>query len=182
MNVKAEITPLAKNVQAPAAVIMFVEVGLEIPNDGGEVHIGIVLGASAGAKPLPETVTIVPTGPEEGFRVIVGTGAVTKIDAEAERVGKSCTVTEYKPGATLAITNEAVRVLKVAIFVHDVVIIAGLGVTNEQLAAALAKPVPVTVTVVPGGPEMGLKEIVGGRTWNATEAESPPGLAVAVTV
>ena len=139
---------------------------------------------SEGLNPLPDTTTETPCAPEVGLSEITGARLVTCIDAEAESVGPgSCTVTPYKPGATLAMTNDAVKVLLPKLRVHGCgEFITTLGVTNEHVPAAVENPVPVTVMVVPGGPEVGLKEIVGGRTSNGTEAESPPGLALAVTV
>ncbi len=74
MNVKSDNTPLAENVHEVAVLIILAEVGLEIPYGEvvyGEVQEGIVP-TSAGANPLPETVTTVPTAPNVGFNVILG--------------------------------------------------------------------------------------------------------------
>ena len=71
VNVNWFSAPPAVNVHAVAAVITLLEVGLEIPKLGGEVQDARVP-ASAGEKPVPDTVTVVPTAPEVGLREIVG--------------------------------------------------------------------------------------------------------------
>ena len=76
MKLNADNTP-AVNVHVPAAVTMLVEVGLEIPYGGAEVPQLGPIDTSPGAKPLPETVTTVPTGPEIGLSIIVGEVLVT---------------------------------------------------------------------------------------------------------
>ncbi len=75
MNVKSDNTPPAENVHEVAVLIILAEVGLEIPY-GGEEQEEIVL-ASAGANPLPETVTTVPTAPDVGLNAIVGEVLIT---------------------------------------------------------------------------------------------------------
>ena len=70
MKVKALNAPPAEKAHEPGPLITVVEVGLEMPKIP-EVQEGIVP-ASAGAKPLPDTVTTVPTGPELGLSMIVG--------------------------------------------------------------------------------------------------------------
>jgi len=75
VKLKAESTPPAENVHEAGPEITVVDVGLEIPNVP-EIQEGMVI-ASAGAKPLPETVTTVPSGPDVGLSVIVGKVPVT---------------------------------------------------------------------------------------------------------
>ena len=70
VKLKAVNSPLAEKVHEPGLVITLVEVGLEIPY-GGALHDEIVP-ASPMAKPLPDTVTTVPTGPDFGLTAIVG--------------------------------------------------------------------------------------------------------------
>jgi len=73
VNVKAFKTPPEVNVHAPGVPAEITPgVGLEIWGQGAAKAL-----ASAGAKPLPVTVTIVPTGPEVGLSLIVGAEAVT---------------------------------------------------------------------------------------------------------
>jgi hypothetical protein len=75
MNVNADNTPLAENVHVSDNVTTLVEVGLEIPYGGLRQ---LVIGpTSAGAKPVPETVTVVPIGPEVGLSEILGAVDVT---------------------------------------------------------------------------------------------------------
>jgi hypothetical protein len=73
VNVKGANTPVLRNVHALGVRdAITAGVGLEIWGQGAAKGK-----ASAGAKPLPDTVTIVPSGPKVGLRVIVGVEAVT---------------------------------------------------------------------------------------------------------
>ena len=76
MKLKAVNSPLAEKVHEPELVITPVEVGLVRPNGGDTVH-GEIGPTSAGAKPLPDTVTTVPTGPDVGLTMIDGRVLVT---------------------------------------------------------------------------------------------------------
>jgi hypothetical protein len=68
VNVKGDNTPLLRNVHAPGVPdAITAGVGLEIWEQGATK-----LPASGTAKPLPDTVTTVPTGPDDGVTVIVG--------------------------------------------------------------------------------------------------------------
>jgi len=71
VNVNADNAPPAEKMHEPGLVTMLPEVGLVRPKLGAAKQPEIVP-ASAAAKPLPETVTTVPTGPEVGLREIVG--------------------------------------------------------------------------------------------------------------
>ena len=71
MKLKAANSPVAMKVHEPGSLITVVEVGLEIPY-GGAVLQGEIFPASPIAKPLPETVTTVPTGPDVGLTEMVG--------------------------------------------------------------------------------------------------------------
>ena len=51
-----------------------------------------------------------------------------------------------------------------------------------QAASVNEKSEPVTVTVVPAGPEVGLSTIAGGSTVKIDVATSAPGLPVTVIV
>ena len=70
MNVNAFNAPLAVKMHVPAPVTT-PGVGLESGPQPAK------LPKSAGAKPLPETVTVVPTGPDVGLSVILGAELVT---------------------------------------------------------------------------------------------------------
>ena len=74
VNVKGANTPVLRNVHALGErAVITAGVGLEIWGQGAAKGK-----ASPGAKPLPETVTIVPSGPEVGLSgVIVGVEAIT---------------------------------------------------------------------------------------------------------
>ena len=76
MNVNDDNAPPAENVHEAGLVIMLPEVGLVRPKLGGAKQNRMVL-ASAGAKPLPDTVTTVPIGPDVGLSEIVGEVLVT---------------------------------------------------------------------------------------------------------
>jgi hypothetical protein len=65
VNVKGDNTPLLRKTQVPGVVII-AGVGLEICGQAAKVP------ASVDAKLLPDTVTTVPTGPDDGVKVIVG--------------------------------------------------------------------------------------------------------------
>jgi hypothetical protein len=72
VNVKGVNTPLLRNVHVPGVPANITAgVGLEICEHGATK-----VPVSAGAKPLPKTVTTVPSGPEVGLSLIVGTEAV----------------------------------------------------------------------------------------------------------
>ena len=71
VNVKDDNAPPAEKVHLAGLVIMLPEVGLVRPKLG-EAKQPVIEPASAAAKLLPDTVTTVPTAPDEGFREIVG--------------------------------------------------------------------------------------------------------------
>ncbi len=66
------------------------------------------------------------------------------------------------------------------------VVVQEMGVTRlpviVQPVSVNEKSDPVTVTVVPGGPEVGFSTIAGGSTVKIDVATSPPGLPVTVIV
>jgi len=73
VKVNAFKTPPEVNVHKPGVPAEITAgVGLEICGQGGPKAP-----TSAGANPLPVTVTTVPTGPEVGLSMIVGAEAVT---------------------------------------------------------------------------------------------------------
>jgi hypothetical protein len=115
------------------------------------------------AKPAPVTVTVVPTGPEVGFRVIDGVTVkvVTVKIAEAVFALASVAVTVLAPAEEAGTTNVAEKAP-----VADVVTVTGTVVCVAPLNFIVmveveAKPAPVTVTVVPTGPEVGFRVIDG---------------------
>ena len=71
MNVNEDNAPPAEKVHEARMVTMLPEVGLVRPKLGAAKQ-PVIEPASPTAKPLPDTVTTVPTAPDEGFREIVG--------------------------------------------------------------------------------------------------------------
>ena len=71
VNVNDDNAPPAEKVHEARVVTMLPEVGLVRPKLGAAKQPEIVP-ASAAAKLLPDTVTTVPTAPDDGLREIVG--------------------------------------------------------------------------------------------------------------
>jgi hypothetical protein len=110
-----------------------------------------------GAKLKPLTLTVAPTAPWVGDRVIVGVTTMKVADAVFELA--SVAVTVLAPAVEEGTTKVAVKAPKA-----DVVTVAGMVVTVAPLNFIViveeeARPAPVTVTVVPTGPEVGLRVI-----------------------
>ena len=122
--------------------------------------------ASAGLNPPPLIVTPVPTGPELGLRMIEGEEVVTRKVAVAESPVLPVTLIVWTPCAALLETVKAAEVKPpLEEIVHEEsVTTSGRGVlvigTQEPASLGL-NPLPVTVTVVPAGPELLLRAIVG---------------------
>jgi len=76
VNVNEDSAPPAEKVHEARMVTMLPEVGLVRPKLGAAKQPEIVP-ASAGANPLPDTVTTVPTGPDDGESLIDGEVLVT---------------------------------------------------------------------------------------------------------
>jgi hypothetical protein len=134
----------------------------------GVLVIGTHVPASAGAKPLPVTVTTVLTGPELGKRAIVGVGLVTVNTAWARSPVLPVTVIVYAWGATLATVKLAELIDLVApesVSVQDG-LATGVPVIVQVPVSLAAKSLPVMVTVAPIKPEDGCRIIVGPLTVN----------------
>ena len=108
VNVKGFKAPLARKVHVVGLVIMLPEVGHVRPKLGAAKHPEMVP-TSAGAKPLPDTVTTVPTAPDLGLREIVGPVTVKGAEPQspAAQPEPPFTVIVYGPGVVLATTNDA---------------------------------------------------------------------------
>ena len=76
VNVNGFNPPVAVNVHAVGDVIMLADEGLVRPKLG-EVKHPLRVPTSAGAKPLPDTVTTAPTCPEVGLSESTGAALVT---------------------------------------------------------------------------------------------------------
>ena len=77
MNVNDDNAPPAEKMHDAGLEIMLPEVGLVRPKLGAAKQPEIVP-TSAAAKPLPETVTTVPTAPDDGVSLIVGEVVATE--------------------------------------------------------------------------------------------------------
>jgi hypothetical protein len=122
--------------------------------------------AEEAAKPLPETVTVEPTAPLVGFKLIAG-------DTVNEAVG------EFVPSLTRTVLLPELDAgtVNVADKPPAGVVVEGLNGTDPPLKVAVtecepSKPVPVTVSVEPTIPEVGVR-LMAGVTVNEAEAVLP---------
>jgi hypothetical protein len=154
------------HVKAPAAEVVFVVqvwgVGVAPP----KVIVPIVVRTE---NPVPVTVTLVPTWPLAGDRVIVGVVTVNVAAPWSELASVAMTV--FAPAAVEGTTKVAVKVPAAL-----VVTVAGLVVTVAKLNFIVmveegAKLEPVTVTVTPTGPWVGLR-VNGRESVNTADAVS----------
>ncbi|MGP8070612.1 MAG: hypothetical protein ACLP5V_12055 [Candidatus Bathyarchaeia archaeon] len=104
----------------------------------------------------------------------------TKVAEAESSLGLPVAVIVYVPDAVEATVNDAD---KVPLAIEQLKVSTGLP-DNEQLVSAVEKPDPVTSTVAPTGAEAELSVIEGGAplTVKLAEAESLPGLPLAVIV
>jgi len=144
------------------------------------------LHVSAGLNPLPEIVTMAPTGAALDERVILGDGVVTVNVAWAMSPVLPITVITYVPGAALESTMNVdgainwPRPLKVQDDPAAIMLKGLLVIEHGPGPSAGLNPLPDTVTPVPIGPEFGVSVIVGvgGVTANATDVEGDPRLSI----
>jgi hypothetical protein len=120
---------------------------------------------SVEGKPVPVTETMVPVGPELGFRL--------KADADFVKAGVADTnpselayMTEYAPGATAPETTKLPVIWKVAAeMLQDMAVGSPSGeLYNEAqpaAASAAVKPEPATDTSVKDSPLVGTSVIAG---------------------
>lgn len=137
------------------------------------------------------TVTVLPGVVEKVESVSVGVASTMKV-SKANAPLLLVTVTVTGPGRAPLATVKVAVIVAVLVPVTVLVVVtlvlmtqAGAGVPANRVAEAdmmqfesrLGKPVPVTVTLVPGGPSEGERNIAGPTTGGATvkvaEAESP---------
>jgi len=117
--------------------------------------------ALAPVKPLPASVTLMPTGPDDGaIPVSVGTGLGVTEKLAALVAAPPGAVTEtvplVAPAGTVAVICVAESTVKPA------------AVTPlKRIAVAPARPVPVSVTLVPAGPEAGVNPVTVGAGTTA---------------
>ncbi len=130
-------------------------------------------------KPVPETVTVVPTGPDEGETEILGT--VTTNDAIARCPPTSVAVTsdDEVPRGTAIVHANCPR----PVVSREPVAHAETATPSKFSATGLEteKPIPSTRTVAPTGPPPGSTARSGTVTTKLAHALSPP-TSVARTV
>lgn len=142
--------------------------GLVINPLGDEV---IAHPASLVAKLEPETLTTVPARPEFTDNTIVG---VNWNGADLEvPLGFEVTVTVETPGAAAPTTvNEPVTTPPVIEHVCDATILGEA--VMAQLVSVVVKPLPVTMTMVPAGPELGTRSKADADFVKAGVADTNP--------
>jgi len=125
----------------------------------------------APVNPLPVIVTIAPIKPEAGANEVITGGGMT-VNALADVTLPPGVVIEMGP--VVAATG-AFTVMRVS----DTTVNNDAGVPLNATDIALDRPLPVTVTTVPAGPEPGVNAAItgGGMTVNAPlEMAIPPGV------
>jgi hypothetical protein len=109
----------------------------------------------APVKPLPETVTLVPTGPLDGLKPLIDGGTITvKLVLLVPVPFGPLTSIEpvVAPTGTVAVTWLSLLTVKVAV------------APLKSTPVAPVKPLPETVTLVPTGPLDGLNPLITGGT------------------
>ena len=127
-----------------------------------------------GLKLVPVTVTVVPAKPEAGLAVTEGVVAVNGVVAVAAPLLADIVCA---PAAAVDGTKIAAEKPPEALVVIDAGVVTKLVPSSATLANVLAgKFVPVTVTVVPIGPEVGemVREAFGLMVNGAESVEVPP--------
>ena len=107
-------------------------------------------------KPVPAIVTTVPTGPLVGEKEEIAGATVAVVTA------KLVVVVAVPPGVVTAIGPVAAPAGTVAVSVVSDPTVNGALVPPTVTAVAPVNPVPVTVTVVPTGPLVGLNDAMTG--------------------
>jgi hypothetical protein len=107
-------------------------------------------------KLVPETETTVPTAPMLGVRVIDATVGTVNATDDTRPLGKLVTCTMYAPAAAVGET------IKLAATTPPVIVQVGEDTRpggedpSVQLVSVVGKFLPVTETVAPLGPELGV--------------------------
>jgi hypothetical protein len=117
-----------------------------------------VLFAGVVLKFVPVIVTVVPSGPEAGVKlVIVGSDGVVTVKSVALVAVLPATVTVIlpvvAPAGTVVVMDVVVLAVAVAVVPLNLTVL---------LAGVALKFVPVIVTVVPVTPDVGVKEVIVG--------------------
>ena len=129
----------------------------------------VIVTAALVAKPVPDTDTRVPAGPESGEITIVG--ETVKV-AVALFPNWPMAVTACVPAADPVTVNEAANAPVELVVIDDGVVDIAFPPYVNVIAEFGAKLVPVTFTLEPTGPVEGLSEIeeASGSTVNWTLA------------
>ena len=117
-------------------------------------------------KPVPDTVTVAPSGPCPGVTVIDGVVSVNVPVASWPPTSVAVTVVPEVPLGTLKVQLKAPVPLDVSEPVVQLEIVIP-SKTRDARAVETEKPVPATVTVAPIGPCPGVTVIAGVVTVNA---------------
>ena len=135
---------------APAAVVV-IAIGLMTPG-------AIMTPAVPGGKWLPVTITAVPRAPAVGARTMLAAGAgVTMKGALAEKPPDVAVMVCTPRGAAASIVTVAENVpAAVVVRVTGKITPGAVMMTG---ATTRGKPLPFTVTIVPPGPESGLRAV-----------------------
>jgi hypothetical protein len=161
------------HVKAPAAEVVFVVqvwgVGVAPP----KVIVPIVVRTE---NPVPVTVTLVPTTPELGVRVILGLVTVNVAVAVSEGtvpISLPETVTTWPANVSVGTVNVHVKVpvAEVVWAVQVWVAIVPPAMVIVPIFVLMEYPVPATVTMVPIGPWVGVR-VNDGLNVNVADAVS----------
>jgi hypothetical protein len=134
-------------------------------------RVGLVIEhvVSVYENPVPVTLTNIPILPEIGF--IVSVGAVTVNVVWAKSPVLPVTVMVYGPTATFPVVKLAMKPPEILVMMQDCCV---TGVPDIVQVVSAEESVPLTPTLVEGGPEDGFMVIfTSDVTWNVACAESP---------
>ncbi len=145
---------------------------------------------SVEANPEPVTVTVTPVGPDEGLSVTLVTVPVNvAVAVSLAEFPVAVTTVALPPPLNanpcpVVAVNVHVPVIDPALTVHDGTRLASPGSDSVTEVSVDANPDPVTVTVTPVGPDVGLSVRVASVPKNVTVAtsEAPPLFPFAVTM
>ena len=130
-----------------------------------------------GMKLLPATVTLVPTGPELGLKLRAG---VVTVNVAVGECVPSLAVTVRPPAGALGTVKEQLKLPLEPEVQEPGVVVTLLPANVMVMEWPGMKLLPATVTLVPTGPELGLKVIADVVTVNVAVGAFVPSLAVTV--
>ena len=153
-GVVTEIVPLV----APAGAVVVIEVGLTTVKAAA---VPLKETALTPMKPVPVSVTLVPTGPAVGAKAeIVGMGLGVTVKLSTLVAVPPGVVTETVPVVAPAGTTAVISVAEVTLKL-------AAAVPWKATAVAPLRPLPVSVTLVPTGPEAGVNPVSVGAGMTA---------------